>query len=239
MAALAPLVAACAPDVLLGNPDVVRIAVAWSGVELAAFRSLTAAPMLPYPVEVVPLGDDIGTAFAAGGRSAPDIVMLPQAGLVRELAERGRLRSLSKSLWDDARGPCYVEQWRRLCWHRDILYAVPFKAAAKSLVWYDLESLREHRLGDPWDWTLADWVDRARGLADAPRKLLALGVADGWVLTDLFENLLAGESSAVYEAMGTTGTERIWDHRPSVPPSRISPCCGGGEMCWRAGSVRR
>ncbi|WP_040836174.1 ABC transporter substrate-binding protein [Nocardia brevicatena] len=213
--ALAPLAAACAPDVLLGSPDAVRIAVSWSGFELAAFRSLAAVPMLPCPVEVVPLGDDIGTAFTAGGRSAPDIVMLPQAGRVRDLAERGRLRPLPKSLWDDAQGPRYVEQWRRLCWYRDTPYAVPFKAAAKSLVWYDRESLPEHRLSDPRDWTLSDWGDRMRGLIDAPRKLLALGAADGWVLTDLFENLLLAESPAVYETMGTAGAERVWD-QPAV-----------------------
>ncbi|MEU1981509.1 ABC transporter substrate-binding protein [Nocardia sp. NPDC019395] len=208
-AAVLPLLAACSPDVLLGAPGSVRIAVSWSGQELSAFQSVLAAARLPEPVEVVPLGDEIYTALTAQGRSAPDIVMLPQAGLVRDLVADGRLRPVPQDLWFDARGPRYSDQWRRLCYHGDRSYGVPFKASGKSLVWYDREAVAELRLADPADWSLLDWSVEVRRLAGTGRRFLALGAADGWVLTDLFENMLLAESPAVYGSLGSG--ERDWD----------------------------
>lgn len=208
-AAALPLLAACSPDVLLGAPGSVRIAVSWSGSELAAFRSVLAAARLPEPVEVVPLGDEIYTALTARGRSAPEIVMLPQAGLVRDLVAEGRLRPVPEDLWFDTEGPRYAGHWRRLCHQDGHPYGVPFKATAKSLVWYDREAVAELRAGDPANWTLGDWSAGVRRFAGTPRRFLSLGAADGWVLTDLFENLLLAESPAVYESLGSG--ERFWD----------------------------
>ncbi|MEV3959340.1 ABC transporter substrate-binding protein [Nocardia sp. NPDC050193] len=208
-AALAPLLVACSPDVLLGDRAVVRIAVAWSGLELTAFRSVLDAAALPEPVEVVPLGDEIGTALTARGRSAPDIVMLPQAGQLRDLVTAGRLREVPAELWAGPGGPRYAEQWRQLCHYQDRPYGVPFKASAKSLIWYDRDGFAASRLGDPAGWTVDDWLARVRDTAGTSRRLLALGAADGWVLTDLFENLLLAESPAVYRELGTG--VRTWD----------------------------
>jgi alpha-glucoside transport system substrate-binding protein len=59
---------------VLGLRRAVRIAVSWSGPELRAFeRVLDGLGPLGYPVEVVPLGDDISTAFgprSTGGRTS-------------------------------------------------------------------------------------------------------------------------------------------------------------------------
>ncbi|WP_431938300.1 ABC transporter substrate-binding protein [Nocardia grenadensis] len=208
-AALAPLLVACSPDVLLGDGAVVRIAVAWSGPELTAFRSVLDAAALPEPVEVVPLGDEIGTALTARGRSAPDIVMLPQAGQLRDLVTAGRLREVPAELWSGPDGPRYAEQWRQLCHYRDRPYGVPFKASGKSLIWYDRDGFAASGLGDPVGWTVDDWLVGVREAAGTSRRLLALGAADGWVLTDLFENLLLAASPAVYRELGTG--VRTWD----------------------------
>src|SRR6058998_738751 len=81
-AATTLLVAGCSSDVL-GLRRSVRIAVSWAGEELRAFhRVLDGLGKLEYPVEVVPLGDDISTAFGPRSTRRPDIVMLPQPGLV-------------------------------------------------------------------------------------------------------------------------------------------------------------
>lgn len=210
VALVAPLAAACAPDLLLGNPDAVRVGVSWSGTELSAFRAVLARLRYPHPVDVVPLGDEIETAFTAGGRSAPDLVLLPQAGRVRPLAERGKLRALPQRLWSDGADPAYPEIWRQLLQHNGKPYAVPFKAADKSLVWYDRQLVERYRLGDPAGWTLADWLDRMEFLADAPVRLLALGAADGWVLTDVFENALLAESPRIYDEVAAGRADRTW-----------------------------
>ncbi|WP_245669099.1 ABC transporter substrate-binding protein [Nocardia speluncae] len=208
-AAVLPLLAACSPDVLLGAPGAVRIAVSWSGQELSAFRAVLASTRLPEPVEIIPLGDEIDTALTARGRSAPDIVMLPQAGLVHDLVTAGRLRPVPEDLWVDAQGPRYADHWRRLCHHDGRSYGVPFKASAKSLVWYDREAVAGLRAGDPADWTLGDWSAGVQRFAGTGRRFLSLGAADGWVLTDLFENLLLAESAEVYESLASG--DRAWD----------------------------
>lgn len=210
-----PLAAACAPNSLLGNPGAVRIGVSWSGSELAAFRKVLARLAFEHPIEVIPLGDEIGSAFTAGGKSAPDIVMLPQAGQVRALAEAGKIRSIPGDPWIDTDGPRYPELWRQLLHHKGKTFALPFKAAEKSLVWYDRESIEHYKLGAPADWTIADWRDRTEVLSNTPIRLLALGAADGWVLTDVFENVLLAESPRTYDDLVAHPTERSWQ-RPAV-----------------------
>ncbi|MGY2063838.1 hypothetical protein ACW9HQ_53820, partial [Nocardia gipuzkoensis] len=122
---LLPVAAACATDPARGNSDALRIAVPWSGSELTAFRAVLAGirttaegtPAYPHPVEVVPLGDDIDIALNAGGREAPDIVMLPDAGRVQELAGT-KLRAVGDSLWQTGGRPRYPEPWWDLLRHR-------------------------------------------------------------------------------------------------------------------------
>ncbi|MBH0774806.1 ABC transporter substrate-binding protein [Nocardia bovistercoris] len=214
--ALLPLLAACTPDLLAGANNV-RIGVSWSGTELDAFRAVL-AELQPTPgLEVVPLGDDIDTAFTAAGRSAPDIVMLPQAGRVRELVERKRLRPLAASLWPTGdrygggdRSP-YAPYWERLLFQGGTLYGIPFKASTKSMVWYDRDAVRRLGLGDPAAWTIGEWIEHTRELAGGPTRMLALAAADGWVLTDLFENMLLGEAPEDYLALTATTERRNWE----------------------------
>ncbi|MFI6998666.1 ABC transporter substrate-binding protein [Nocardia sp. NPDC050175] len=210
-ALIAPLAAACAPNLLLGNPGAVRIGVSWSGSELAAFRAVLARLGYDSQVDVVPLGDEIETAFTAGGRSAPDIVMLPQAGRVQPLAEQGKLRPVRDALWSDELGSRYPDVWRQLLQHNGKPYGVPFKAADKSMVWYDRQLVEKYGLGDPVGWTLADWLDRMEVLAETPVRLLALGAADGWVLSDVFENALLAESPRIYDEVAAARNDRTWE----------------------------
>ncbi|MEV5834486.1 ABC transporter substrate-binding protein [Nocardia sp. NPDC052112] len=207
---------ACAPQLLWGDSASIRIGVSWSGAELAAFRKVLAPMPFARSVDVIPMGDEIGTAFSAGGKSAPDIVLLPQAGQVRTLVDAGKLRPVPDALWTDDQGARYPELWRQLLHHNGKPYGVPFKAADKSLVWYDRQAVDKYHLGDPADWTIADWGDRMEVLAGTPIRLLALAAADGWVLTDVFENVLRAESPRTYDDLTTTaGEPRVWD-RPAV-----------------------
>ncbi|MBF6331245.1 ABC transporter substrate-binding protein [Nocardia transvalensis] len=216
---LLPVAAACAPDPVRRGSDAVRIAVPWSGSELAAFRAVLAgirspAPQVPgfaHPVDVVPLGDDIDIALNARGRDAPDIVMLPDAGRVQELAGT-KLRAVGDSLWATQGIPRYPPPWWDLLRYRvsdaDSHYGVPFKSANKSLVWYDrrafYDSAEEFRRADrrfdpPRGWTLAQWPEKMREFARDGRRLLALGAADGWILANVFANVLRSATPGAYE----------------------------------------
>jgi alpha-glucoside transport system substrate-binding protein len=219
--ALAPVLAGCAPGVLSTGSGAVRIAVPWSGDELRAFRRVlgdlgTAAPGDKVPIDVVPLGDEIDSALSARGRSAPEIVMLPTVGGVAELAG-SRLKPVAADLWHDdgdnrGAGGARLEYrcpWQRLLWSGGTPYAVPFKAAAKSLVWYDREAFPGEP-DAPQHWMFPQWHDRRV----TGRALLALGAADGWVLADMFENVLYAESADDYRALeaasSTRGGHRDW-----------------------------
>ncbi|MFF0490504.1 ABC transporter substrate-binding protein [Nocardia sp. NPDC004068] len=217
---LLPVTAACATGTV-GRGDPLRVAVSWSGSELAAFRAVLAGVRAPGagvpgyadPVEVVPLGDDIDIALNARGRNAPDIVMLPDAGRVQELAGT-KLRAVGDSLWEWQGRPRYPGPWWDLLRHGAFgavsQYGVPFKSANKSLVWYDRTAFLDARtdLGrtdpatdPPRSWTLDEWPTRMREFATDERRLLALGAADGWVLADMFANVLRSVTPGDYEEL--------------------------------------
>lgn len=216
---LAPLLAGCAPGVLLGERDKVRIAVPWSGFERQAFDAVVAgasAGAALREVRVVPLGDDIDTAFAARGPSAPEIVMLPQVGRIRELLDTNyRLQPMDATVWRDDAGPNYSPQWLRLLGRGDAVYGAPFKYGLKSLIWYDKKTFEERGLPDPDTWTVSEWPAAMRTLADTPVRLLAFGAADGWVVTDFFENLLLAQAPEVYAELENASGGRQWD-RPEM-----------------------
>lgn|GEM_PF-4692864 len=204
-----PFAAACAPEILAGRSGALRIAVSWSGSELAAFRAVLAGvasgrstPRFSGPVEVVPLGDDIDTALNAGGRDAPDIIMLPDAGRIQELAGT-TLRAVRESLWAPDGSPLYSDSWWQLLWHRDAdddaasHFGVPFKAANQSLVWYDRGAFTGS--DTPQSWYLTDWPEQIVQFARTGRRLFALGAADGWVLAYHFVNVLRAVAPRDYE----------------------------------------
>lgn len=208
-AALATVLGGCAPGVLFGRSASIRIAVPWSGSELSAFRRVLADAGLGETVAVLPLGDDIDTALLARGRSAPELVMLPEVGRIRALAG-GALRELPRTLWEDAAGPRYPDRWRPLLWKDGVPYGIPFKAAVKSLVWYDRYAFGGSApRDDPREWTVEQWPQRVG--AATTRSPLALGAADGWVLADLFGNILYGEAPADYRELTRAGAPREWD----------------------------
>ncbi|WP_405069542.1 ABC transporter substrate-binding protein [Kribbella sp. NBC_01510] len=229
-AAATLVVAGCSSDVL-GLRRSVRVAVSWSGQELRAFHKvLDGLGRLDYPVEVVPLGDDISTAFGARSTRRPDIVMLPQPGLVpRHLHD---LEPIPDDLADLGR----ARLWKEQLVHDGTTYGVPFKTAHKSAVWYRPSVFQQVGVQPPRLW--ADWLDLNRTLTQAGVTPLSLAAGDGWVLTDFLENVLLGIAPAVYAGLATAA-----DPRPSRQPQFAAALRLLGTM-WSApgalaGGVKR
>ncbi|MEU4190662.1 ABC transporter substrate-binding protein [Kribbella sp. NPDC026611] len=199
-AAATLLVAGCSSDVL-GLRRSVRVAVSWSGQELHAFHDvLNGLGSLDYPVEVVPLGDDISTAFGAQSARRPDIVMLPQPGLVP------RARNDLQPIPDELAAPGRARLWKDLLVYDGSTYGVPFKTAHKSAVWYRPSIFRAAGVEPPRLWS--DWLKLNKTLADAGTRPLSLAAGDGWVLTDFLENILLGIAPAVYASLATATQPR-------------------------------
>jgi alpha-glucoside transport system substrate-binding protein len=191
----------CSRGGLLG--PTVTVAVPWSGTELSAFRSVLRALHPSYHVELVPLGDDIGTVFSQPASRRPDVVLLPQPGLVAEhLARLAPLPADLTKTWP------YDAVWDSLLCHGGYWYGVPFKIAHKSAVWYRRSAL--DALGGataPSTWS--EWLQLNAALAGAGIPALALAGADGWSLTDFFENVLAGLAPGAYDDLARPHGPRL------------------------------
>ena len=122
--------------------------------------------------------------LAAG--DPPDVALLPQPGLLRRYAASGRLIPLDRATTQLVQ-QAYSPVWQSLASAGGRLYGVWFKAANKSLLWYDVAAFERAGIAPP---------DELSGLLATARTLQASGIApfsvgggDQWTLTDWFENL--------------------------------------------------
>jgi hypothetical protein len=80
------------------------------------------------------------------------------------------------------------------------LYGFLFKAANKSLVWYNVQSYSDAGVDPADDWDT--WIQNGDTLSASGVAPYSIGGADGWTLTDLFENIyLRTFGAAKYEAL--------------------------------------
>jgi alpha-glucoside transport system substrate-binding protein len=176
----------------VGVGDSVRVAVSWSATELTAFRSVLAGWGGEY--ELIPLGDDIDAALGARTTGRPAVVALPRLGLVD--SNVANLEPLPANVYD----PSWNLPGGR--------YALPFKLAHKSVVWFRRAVFDEHGLDKPKTWD--EWLalnERIVRLGMAP---LSLGGADGWMLTGFFGNILLRNFAGTYEALAAPKRDPGW-----------------------------
>ncbi|WP_406069297.1 extracellular solute-binding protein [Micromonospora sp. NBC_01638] len=188
-----------------GGARSVQVAVVWSTSELDRFRQVVAG--YPAPVQVVSAGNDIDAFLRARhlAGTSPDVAILPRPGLVTEYAQRGWLspvRPSAEYAVPDELGDLLTAEGQR--------YGVWVKAAHKSLVWHLRSMLPE----PPATWD--ELVGMTRRLGALARRNggpapLAIGAADGWVLTDWFENVLADVAPDDYNTLA--GPYADWQGR--------------------------
>jgi alpha-glucoside transport system substrate-binding protein len=168
----------------------VEVAAIWTGAEqaifepvLAEFERLTGAT-----VQYTSGGDDLPALLNSrlAGGSPPDVALLGQPGVVTQLARRGALAELTGPA-ADAVAAHFSPPWRELGVVDGTLYGVYFKVANKSVIWYRTEAFEEAGVTPPQTWP--ELIALTRTLADAGVGTMAVPGADGWVLTDWFENI--------------------------------------------------
>lgn len=180
-----------------------EVAAVWSGEEQASFKQVLDAFTAKTGTQVTftSTGDNIATVLRSRleGGSPPDVAVLPQPGLLRDLAGQNVLKPI-----DDVAGQAvnqsFAPHWKELGSVRGALYGLFFKGANKSLVWYNTTAFRNAGVNPPR--TYDELLTTAKTLKDSGVTPFSLGGAAGWVLTDVFENIYIRQAGAEkYDAL--------------------------------------
>jgi len=167
-----------------------EVAAAWSGTEqdrfsqvLRLFEQRTGAT-----TTFTSTGDELSTVVGTrlkGGRP-PDVVILPNPSLLGQYAAQGALVPASEPV-QAAVDRYFAPVWKALGSVDGTLYGVWFKVAYKSTVWYRTAAFDQAGVQEPKTWD--EFLRGAQTLADAGTTPLSIAGADGWTLTDWFENV--------------------------------------------------
>jgi len=177
----------------------------WTGGEQKSFEAVIDAFTNKNPdvdVKYTPGGDNtpqlVSTAVAGG--NPPDVAILPQPGLMRDLARRGAAKPITFAKATLAKNEAPV--WLSLGSVKGKLYGLFFKAANKSTVWYNVKLFKD--AGAKPATTLPAFLKLAKTLKASGAKAYAIAAADGWTLTDLFENIYLRQAGpAKYDLLTT------------------------------------
>jgi alpha-glucoside transport system substrate-binding protein len=193
----------------------VRVVATWSGTEQENFRAVLDEfeRRTHATVQYTSGGTDMAVLLGSqlAGGEPPHIAFVPQPGVVAEFARRGVLVPLRGAAAEAVRQN-YSPIWQELGTVGGQLYGVSFKVANKSVIWYRTDAFEEAGVTPPSTWE--ELLAVSRKLTEAGITPMAAPGADGWVLTDWFENAylhIAGPD--LYDALARH--EIPWTH-PSV-----------------------
>lgn len=175
---------------------VVEVFGPWRGVDADRFAEVLAPFEDDTGIEVRYVGsvDFVADLLArtGDGNDPPDVAMVPQPALVRQLAAAGHILPLEEQL-----RTTIVERFGAegagLGAIDSVQYGVPYRVTVKSLVWYRPEVFAER------GWSIPGTLDELTALVDriesdsevAPWCLgINAGSATGWVVTDWIEDLV-------------------------------------------------
>lgn len=168
----------------------VEVAAIWTGTEQAHFQAVLDAfeRRTGATVRYTSGGDDLPALLNSrlAGGAPPDVALIGQPGVVAQLARRGVLTELSGAA-AQAVAANFSPPWQDLGKVDGRLYGVCYKVANKSVIWYRTEAFRAAGVAPPRTWP--ELVRATGTLADAGVGTMAVPGADGWVLTDWFENI--------------------------------------------------
>lgn len=185
------------PGVVLPKLDGQKISVAavWTGPEqanfvkvLKEFEKRTGATVTFVPAQD-PIVNFLGTKIAGG--QPPDVAMIPQVGAIKQAVEK----KWAKPVGAEAKAQLaknYSQVWQDLGAVDGAQYGVYFKAANKSLIWYNAKAFENAGASEPKTWK--DFLATAETVSASGVTPVSVGGADGWTLTDWFENVYLSQA---------------------------------------------
>ncbi|MFI9005918.1 ABC transporter substrate-binding protein [Actinosynnema sp. NPDC053489] len=164
----------------------------WSGEEQARFEKVLAAfsDKTGAKVTYTPAGDELPTVVQTrvSGGTPPSVALVAQPGFAAQLARSGAIKPVDGEV-QRAVAEHYAPVWETLGSVDGKLYGVYFKAANKSTVWYSPKAFQDAALPVDAPGTWDEFLSVGRALADAGKPAVSIAGADGWTLTDWFENV--------------------------------------------------
>jgi alpha-glucoside transport system substrate-binding protein len=122
---------------------------------------------------------------AVEGGNPPDVAALSSPGIMADFAERGALKPIDFAR--DTIEENFSKDWVDLGTIDGKLYGVFFKGANKSTVWHNVQTFEDAGVEAPENWDA--FLEAAETLKASGVPAYSIGGADGWTLTDLFENI--------------------------------------------------
>ncbi|WRZ92585.1 extracellular solute-binding protein [Streptomyces sp. NBC_01007] len=213
-----------------------EVAAVWTGAEqanfkkvLAEFEKRTGAKVTFVPAQD-PIINFLGSKIAGG--APPDVALLPQVGAVKQAVEK----KWAKPVGADAQAQLtknYAPGWQDLGKVDGKQYAVYFKAANKSLVWYNTKVFENAGAKEPTTWK--EFLTVAQTIYDSGVTPLSVGGADGWTLTDWFENIYLSQAGP--EKYDQLAQHRIKWTDPSVKDALTTLAQVWGDKNFIAGGA--
>lgn len=172
-----------------------EVAAVWSGAEqsnfkqvLAEFEKRTGAKVTFVPAQD-PIVNFLGSKIAGG--QPPDIAMLPQPGAIKQAVDKGWAKPVTGDALKEVQKN-YSTGWQDIGKVNGKQYGVYYKAANKSLVWYNTKVFENAGATVPTTW--AQLLSTAQTIYDSGVTPFSVPGADGWPLTDWFENVYLSQA---------------------------------------------
>jgi alpha-glucoside transport system substrate-binding protein len=162
----------------------------WAGPEQASFQAVIDGFNELYPnvtVKFTSGGNNLAPLLstAVQGGNPPDIACIAQPGLIAQFAEQGAIQPI-----DDLRDAIvdnFGESVADVGAVDGTQYAIMFKGANKSTIWYNVADFEEAGVEPPETWD--DLNEVTSTIKAAGITPYSVGVDAGWPISDIFENI--------------------------------------------------
>ncbi|PZH03603.1 sugar ABC transporter substrate-binding protein [Streptomyces sp. NTH33] len=177
------------------NGATVEVAAVWTGGEqanfkkvLAEFEKRTGAKVTFVPAQD-PIINFLGSKIAGG--QPPDVALLPQPGAIKQAVDKKWAKPLGPEAQEQL-AKNYSQGWQDIGKVDGKQYGAYYKAANKSLIWYNAKVFENAGASEPKTWK--DLLSTAQKVYDSGVTPFSVGGADGWTLTDWFENVYLSQA---------------------------------------------
>jgi len=167
----------------------------WSGPEQKAFQKVLDGFTEENPnvsVKYTSAGDELPTVLATAveGGNPPTVAFVSQPGLIGDFVKKGAVKPIDYAKSDvlNNLGQSAVD----IGSVDGKLYGVLYKAANKSLVWYNVQSFTDAGVEAPTSWD--DYVKNGETIKASGLPAYSIGVDVGWPITDIFENIYLSQA---------------------------------------------